>query len=148
MTEEQPSHEKLTALSTPCMMPDGTEFLTWERPTAFSRTLHVSQRHPQANDANPGTEDAPFATVNAAAQAVRPGERVLVHPGTYREWVRPPRGGESPERMIHFEASAPGEVVLSASEVYHGPWQRSPGWVKLRFPGRLPACACLLTERL
>jgi len=101
-------------------MPDGTDFISWERPADFTRTLHVDSGHPQADDTNPGTAEAPFASIAAAAKIVQPGERVLVHPGVYREWVRPARGGTSPEAMIHFEAATPGEVVISASEVYDG----------------------------
>jgi len=67
-------------------MPDGTDFISWEQPAVFSRTLHVNNRHRRADDANPGTADAPFASINAAARMVQPGERVLVHPGVYREW--------------------------------------------------------------
>jgi len=51
-----------------------------------------------------------------------PGDTVRVHEGTYREWVRPIRGGMSDERRITFEA-APGEhVVIKGSEVVTG-WQ-------------------------
>jgi parallel beta-helix repeat protein len=127
--------EARTALSTPAMMPDGTEFLTWEQPPVYSRTLNVARNHPQANDANAGTEERPFATINAAAQVVRPGQRVLIHSGVYREWVRPACGGDGPERMIHFEAAKPGEVVISASELYEGPWLPSAGWSQSRIAG-------------
>lgn len=109
-------------------MPDGTEFITWEQPATFTRTLHVNNSHPRANDANPGTAESPFATINAAAQVVQPDERVLVHTGVYREWVRPARGGTGPGAMIHFEAAEPGTVVISASEVYDAPWLPSAGW--------------------
>lgn len=29
-------------------MPDGTDFISWERPAVFSRTLHVDAGHPKA----------------------------------------------------------------------------------------------------
>jgi hypothetical protein len=110
------------------VMPDGTKFVSWEQPAAFARTLHVNNGHPKASDANPGTAEEPFASINAAAQVVQPGERVLVHEGVYREWVRPARGGTGPEAMIHYEAAEPGTVVISASEVYAGAWLPSAGW--------------------
>jgi len=110
------------------IMPDGTDFISWERPADFTRTLHVDAGHPNADDTNPGTPEAPFASIYAAARIVQPGERVLVHPGVYREWVRPARGGTCPEAMIHFEAAEPGGVVISASEVYDGDWLASAGW--------------------
>lgn len=119
-------------------MPDGSDFLTWEEPAVVARTVHVDRNDPAASDANPGTQDRPFATINAAAQVVKPGERVLVHPGIYREWVRPARGGESPERMVHFEAAKPGEMVISGAEVYDGPWRPSAGWKSSQAPGGPP----------
>jgi len=67
--------------TTPDTMPDGTDFISWERPAVFSRTLHVNNRHKRAGDANSGTVEAPFASIDAAARIVQPGERVLVHPG-------------------------------------------------------------------
>ena len=40
-----------------------------------------------------GSPDAPFRTINRAAELARPGDTVVVHSGEYREWVRPRRGG-------------------------------------------------------
>jgi parallel beta-helix repeat protein len=45
-----------------------------------------------------------------------PGDTVTIHPGTYREWVRPPRGGTDEDKRIIYRA-APGEkVVIKGSE--------------------------------
>ncbi len=50
-----------------------------------------------------------------------PSDTVLVHEGTYREWVKPPRGGLSNNRRIVY-AAAPGErVCIKGSEV-------APSW--------------------
>jgi hypothetical protein len=38
------------------------------------------------------------------------GDTVYVHAGTYREWVKPPRSGESDAKRIVYKA-APGELV-------------------------------------
>jgi len=92
------------------LLPDGTRFEFWDDGTAYTRVYHVAQTHPQASDANPGTADRPFRTIGAAATVLRPGEKVVVHEGIYRECVRPARGGEGPDRMIAYEA-APGDVV-------------------------------------
>jgi hypothetical protein len=51
---------KLAPLATPAKLSDGSEFLTWEQPPRYGRTLHVNPRHPQSGDANPGTEERPF----------------------------------------------------------------------------------------
>lgn len=77
-------------------------------------------------DTDPGTEDAPLRTVGAAAARATPGDTVRVHEGTYREWVRPVRGGLSNSRRITFEA-APGEhVKITGAEVVAG-WTRLDG---------------------
>ena len=112
----------LKSLDPPVYLPSGEEFKTWEAPIAFSRTYHVDASHPQASDDNPGTESRPFATIHRAAQVLQPGERVVIHAGTYRERVRPARGGTGPDRMIGYEA-APGEtVVLKGSRVLRSKW--------------------------
>ena len=93
-------HEKdLTA-----QLPDGRMFDFWETVRIYDRELHVDCSHPQAADGNDGSTDRPYRTINAAAQAATPGTRVWIHAGTYRETVQPAIGGESPERMISYEA--------------------------------------------
>jgi hypothetical protein len=109
------------------LLPDGTEFNTWEQPCQFSKTHHVAQKHPHANDDNPGTEDLPFKTINAAALLAQPGERVLVHEGVYRECVRPARGGSGPTSMIAYEAADGENVVIKGSDtIDSAKWQTSP----------------------
>ena len=73
--------------------------------------------HPQGNDQAAGTQQAPFQTISRAAEVAWPGDRVIVHQGVYREWVKPARGGTSDVARIVFEA-APGEKpVIKGSEV-------------------------------
>ncbi len=87
--------------------------------------LHVSIT---GSDRADGSADAPFRTINRAARAALPGDTVRVHGGTYREWVRPVRGGGSDARRITFEA-APGEhVVIKGSEPVTG-WVPDGGTV-------------------
>ena len=81
----------------PTMMPDGMAFPFWDDVTEYRRVYHVDQSHPGASDDGPGTEERPFVTINCAAQALQPGEKVVVHAGVYRECVRPARGGAGPE---------------------------------------------------
>ncbi len=88
-----------------------------------ARTLVVNQRHARAADSNPGTAEAPFKTIGAAAQLAQPGDRVLVHAGVYRERVAPARGGEE-GRPIVYEAAPGAPVYLRGSEVLRGPWRR------------------------
>ena len=85
-----------------------------------AREYHVSVK---GDDSNPGTESAPFRTIGKAADYACPGDVITVHAGTYREWVNPPRGGESDDRRIVYRA-APGErVELKGSEQITG-WER------------------------
>lgn len=81
------------------------------------RTLHVATT---GRDDWEGTVDKPLRTISAAAREAWAGDVVTVHEGVYREYVSPPRGGESDERRIVFEA-APGEhVVIKGSEPVGG----------------------------
>ena len=83
-------------------------------------TLHVATT---GSDASDGSAAAPLRTINRAAALALPGDRVVVHAGEYREWVRPQRGGISDRRRITYEA-APGEhVVIKGSERVTG-WER------------------------
>ena len=86
-----------------------------------AREYHVSAT--KGNDANPGTEAAPFQTIGKAAKYAYPGDIITVHEGTYREWVNPPRGGESDTKRIVYRA-APGEKAeIKGSE-------KITGWTK------------------
>ena len=110
------------------IMPDGTSFRFWDDATSYGRAYHVAQGHPAAADDNDGTERHPFATVGRAAEALQPGEKVIVHEGVYRECVRPPRGGAGPDRMIAYEA-APGEQVhIRGSQLWRAEFRPSVGW--------------------
>ncbi|GDY14032.1 hypothetical protein LBMAG53_29100 [Planctomycetota bacterium] len=105
------------ATESPVVLADGSVFTFWDDSTAYSKTYHVAKDHPAADDRGPGSADRPFATISAAAAVLQPGEEAVIHAGTYREWVRPARGGSGPSAMIRYRA-APGEIVIiSASEI-------------------------------
>jgi len=106
----------------PVLLPDGTEFKTWEAKTKFTRTYYVDGSNPKASDTNPGTGNRPLATINRAAQLLEPGERVIIRAGVYRERVRPARGGLSPTQMISYEAEPGALVILRGSCIWTNPW--------------------------
>jgi len=112
-------------LDPPAVMPDGSQFLSWSDQTDYAKTYHVNQRHPRASDDNPGTEALPFRTINRAAQAVAPGERVWIHAGVYREMIEPRLSGEGPARMIAYEAVPGEEVIVKGSRIVETRWERS-----------------------
>jgi hypothetical protein len=105
-------------------LPDGTYFDSWERPLSFSKTYYVDGNSPSADDRGPGSRERPFRTIGAAAEILQPGERVVIEAGTYRECVRPARGGSGPEKMISYEAAPGATVIVKASEVLRD-WQPS-----------------------
>lgn len=79
---------------------------------------HVAK---SGNDNNPGTEKEPFLTISKAAQILVPGDTVLVHAGTYREWVSPANSGEENAR-ITYTSAGDGEVIITGAEPLSG-WQ-------------------------
>jgi hypothetical protein len=76
--------------------PEGTEY-------------YVAQNHPGASDSNSGSQDAPWLTIQHAADVLRAGETVFVAAGTYEERVRVNVSGEL-ENPITFKAQE-GAVV-------------------------------------
>ncbi|WP_024747035.1 right-handed parallel beta-helix repeat-containing protein [Levilactobacillus namurensis] len=79
------------------------------------------------HDTNRGKETEPFLSINRAAQVAQPGDTVLVHAGTYREWVDPKRGGLDDQHRITYQAVAGEHVILKGSEVVCDWQQVSPG---------------------
>ncbi|MDM7856409.1 right-handed parallel beta-helix repeat-containing protein [Cellulomonas alba] len=89
--------------------------------------LHVTTT---GSDRADGSADAPFRTINRAAQAALPGDTVAVHEGVYREWVNPPRGGTVDAPITYQAAVGPDgrfePVTISGAEVVTD-WRPQPG---------------------
>ena len=102
------------------------EFALWEQPLTFSKTYYVDNTSPAADDNGPGSKARPFRTINKAAQVLQPGERVVIAAGTYRECVRPARGGTGPAQMISYEAAPGAKVYIKGSEVLKDGWRQEP----------------------
>lgn len=111
-------------------LPDGSTFVSWETAPHWSKTYHVDQRNPVAADQNPGTAEQPWKTIQKAADTLQPGERVLIHAGTYREWVKPRRGGTGPDAMIGYQAVPGEEVILKGSELWKPAWSQTANQVR------------------
>lgn len=97
----------------------------------------VDQKNPAANDSGPGNKKEPFKTIGAAAARVKPGEKVLIRSGIYRETVDLKISGTKGDPII-FEAADKNEVIIRGSIPVRG-WNRkekeSPvylheGWTK------------------
>ena len=89
------------------------------------RIYYVS---PSGCNCNPGTIEAPFATINYAAQLALPGDTVRVREGVYREWVDPAEGGLTPTNRITYEVMPGEHAVIKGSEVVTG-WTLAEGTV-------------------
>ena len=80
---------------------------------AAAREIHVSK---SGRDSDAGDRDNPYLTIGKAARVAMPGDTVTVHAGTYREWVKPARGGTSESKPITYRAAPGEEVVIKGSE--------------------------------
>jgi len=87
--------------------------------SSCTHEYHVSTR---GDDQNKGSSEHPFRTISQAAQLVRPGDRVIVHEGIYREQVNPLFGGDSDSKRIVYRAADGEHVEIKGSEVVQG-WE-------------------------
>jgi len=110
------------------VMPDGSLFEFWDDGTKYRKIYHVARENPSASDDNPGTKEKPFKTISKAASILLPREKVIVHQGVYREWVRPAHGGEGPERMIAYEAAQGETVRVLGSKLWQPEFKPTEGW--------------------
>ena len=81
--------------------------------------MHVSAQPLKSVDAK-----LQFSTLSAAAKAVEPGDRVVIHAGTYRESVTIARSG-TPERPIRFEVAPADRVIVTGADVLSR-WRKEP----------------------
>lgn len=86
----------------------------------WAKEYHVS---PDGNDAAKGTAEAPFRTINHAAQLALPGDTVTVHNGVYREWINPLNGGECEGKRILYRVAEGERADVKGSEIVGG-WTR------------------------
>lgn len=75
---------------------------------------HVST---SGSDLAKGTLEAPFKTLNHAAQIAIAGDTVVIHGGTYREWVDPKNGGKSEHSRIIYKAADGEHPIIKGSEI-------------------------------
>jgi len=74
---------------------------------------------PHGDDAHPGTETQPLATLQAAVNKLQPGDTLLIRGGTYRETVTFPRSGTA-DKPITLKAYRDEKVVVSGCELVTG----------------------------
>jgi len=86
---------------------------------------HVAKN---GNDSHSGTKEAPFLTIQTAANIAQPGDVIIVHEGTYREWIKPAMGGNSDSERIAYQAAVGEKVEIKGSEIVTG-WEKVIGSV-------------------
>jgi len=96
-----------------------------DEPCPHGRLWHVDNQADNASDDNDGTEKAPFASINKAAQLALPGDTVVVGAGVYREHVSPAHTGYDVDHMINYVARDRHKVIIKGSEVWEPNWQPS-----------------------
>lgn len=85
------------------------------------RTLHVST---DGDDANPGTVDRPFRTIQRGADELRFGDNLVIAGGTYRENVALCRSGIYLGRGITIQAAEGQRVEIVGNDLPDGATQR------------------------
>ena len=119
-------------------LPNGKTFQHWKDETLYTRVLHVRAHAAPDGD---GSEEHPFSSIQQAADAARPGSRILIHGGVYHETVRPSFGGSGPDQMICFEGAKGEDAVITGAEEYTGLYYPSEGWKRSQFLDRSNAFA-------
>ena len=78
---------------------------------------------------NPGTKEAPFLSISKAASIAEAGDTIVVHEGTYREWVKPAHGGVNEKQCITYRAADGETVIIKGSEVAKNWEKQNELWV-------------------
>ncbi len=91
--------------------------------SGYAAELHVATT---GDDLQPGTQAAPLRTIQRAAELAQPGDIITVHAGVYRERINPPRGGQSEDKRIVYQAASGEKVEIKGSEVVKN-WVKGEG---------------------
>lgn len=91
----------------------------------MSIEYHVSKN---GSDLSKGTQQDPFLTINHAASVAIAGDKVIVHEGVYREWVKPKFPGLSNRRRITYTVAEGEKVTIKGSEEVKD-WEKVEGSV-------------------
>ena len=83
--------------------------------------LYISS---SGSDTNPGTHEAPFRTIQKAADLAEPGDTVWIGPGVYRETIRPANSGtsEAPITYRSWSSFEGEQAILTGTDKVDGAW--------------------------
>ena len=90
-----------------------------------AREVIVDNQHPACSDAQSGSHDNPFKTIQAAVDKAEPGDIIVVKPGLYREAVCLKRSG-TPEMPIVLKSEIPHQAIISGADEITN-WQHADG---------------------
>lgn len=91
----------------------------------MNKTYHVAKT---GSDTADGSRQNPFKTISRAAQIAETSDKVIVHEGVYREWVKPAHSSYSNIDRITYEAAEGEKVVIKGSEQIDN-WEEFEGSV-------------------
>jgi len=108
-------------------------------PAAAAGATYYVSKASNANDANNGSAQAPFRTIQKCASVALPGDTCIVAGGIYRETVAPTNSGTS-GNPITFLAAPNETVVVSGTEPISTPWSSAgiagyPGIYRTTYSG-------------
>jgi len=98
------------------LLPACVAWTIWANGQAQSAIYVVDQAAPGASDANPGSEQMPFKTVQHAVDLTSPGDTVFIMAGKYDERVQV-RSSGSEGKPITLRAAPRRSVVISGFEL-------------------------------
>jgi len=81
--------------------------------SVLASEIHVSKK---GSDSSSGSSASPYLTISKAASVAIPGDTVTIHAGTYREWIKPVRGGSGESKRITYRAAPGQKVIIKGSE--------------------------------
>jgi len=93
--------------------------LLFAHPSAQAREYYIGT---QGDDANEGSQAAPFRTMQHAADLMVPDDTCIVLNGRYTETVRLTRSGEE-GKPLRFTAHGDAPVTLAGTQPVPGPWE-------------------------
>jgi len=106
---------------------------TWLSHVTADQTLHVNNRHPNANDENSGLKrSSPLLTIAKAMRLAMVSRHqgvsteVLIYPGTYRETIEVglAERKDGPPIILRARQHNPGKTIISGSDVWDN-WKRT-----------------------
>jgi hypothetical protein len=78
-----------------------------------AKEIHVAKT---GDDGNTGDSGSPYLSISKAAEVAAAGDVIIIHEGTYREYVNPISGGSSDSDRITFKSADGEEVFVKGSE--------------------------------